>query len=102
MISVGPKFSTTCSRVASLLICRLTVRCSDSTSTPPVVCFEQHDYTAEAFGSSAKAANVVLEHKIRDAIPFPHRRRVTPRAPDGTPRGGPTLIWIEIDDWSIR
>src|SRR5262249_19568279 len=62
----------------------------------------QHDYTAEAFGSSAKAANVVLEHKIWDAIPFPYKRRVTPRAPDGTPRGGPTLIWIEIDDWSIR
>lgn len=62
----------------------------------------QHDYTAEAFGSSAKAANVVLEHKTWDAIPFPYKRRVTPRAPDGTPRGGPTLIWIEIDDWSIR
>src|SRR5262249_40056471 len=62
----------------------------------------QHDYTADAFGSSAKAANVVLEHKIWDAVPFPYKRRVTPRAPDGTPRGGPTLIWIEIDDWSIR
>ena len=62
----------------------------------------QHDYTAKAFGSSAKAANVVLEHKTWDAIPFPYKRRVTPRAPDGTPRGGPTLIWIEIDDWSIH
>lgn len=61
----------------------------------------QHDYTAEVFGGWAKAANVVLAHGDADGVPYPSRRRVTPRAADGRPRGFPVLVWIEIDDWRL-
>jgi hypothetical protein len=59
---------------------------------PTTRLLRQHDYTA----------NVVLEHNVWDGIPFPSKRRVTPRAPDGTPRSRPVLIWIDINDWTIR
>jgi hypothetical protein len=61
----------------------------------------QHDYTAEVFGNWARAAHVVLEHATSDGLTYPSRRRVTPRARDGSPRRGPVLVWIEVHDWRL-
>jgi hypothetical protein len=61
----------------------------------------QHDYTAKVFGAWAKAANVVLEHGTWHGIPYPSRRRVTPRRPDGTPRPFPLLVGILVKDWRL-
>jgi hypothetical protein len=61
----------------------------------------QHDYTAEVFGNWAKAAHVVLEHETSGGVPFPSRRRVTPRRGDGTPRRLPVLVWIEVRGWRL-
>lgn len=61
----------------------------------------QHDYTAEVFGGWAKAAHVILEHGSWNGMPFPSRRRVTPRGPSGRPLPGPTLVWIEVHEWRL-
>jgi hypothetical protein len=55
----------------------------------------RHDYTAEAMGRFAFAANVVLEHGRLGDLVLATRRRVTPRLL-GRPLPGPTLVWIEI------
>lgn len=68
---------------------------------PRTSLLQQHDYTAEVFGSWAVAANVVLAHERWMGIPYPSRRRVTPRKPDGTPRSFPILVDITIDDWKL-
>jgi len=69
---------------------------------PETGLLRQHDYTAEVFGGWAKAAHVVLEHATAaDGLAYPSRRRVTPRAADGTPRRGPVLVWIDIHDWRL-
>lgn len=61
----------------------------------------RHDYTAEVFGNWAKAANQVLEHSAWDRIPYPSKRRVTPRSSKGQPRKWPLLVWIEVHDWRL-
>ena len=43
----------------------------------------QHDYTADVFGSWAKAAHVVLAQGEAE-VPFTADRRVTPRRRDGS------------------
>lgn len=62
----------------------------------------RHDYTAEVFGGWAKAAHVILEHSRSDGIPFPSRRRVTPRGPGGRPLPFPVLVWIEVHEWQLN
>ncbi len=57
----------------------------------------QHDYTAEVFGSWAKAANVILEHQTYNEIPFGVRRRVTPRRANGSAAPFPILVDIVFD-----
>jgi len=62
----------------------------------------QHDYTAQVFGSWARAANIVQEHTTgTQSIPYASRRRVTPRA-FGRPLPGPALVWIHVHDWRIK
>jgi hypothetical protein len=61
----------------------------------------QHNYTAEVMGGWAKAANVIVEHGIWNGLPYPSRRRVTPRKKDGSPAGGPVLIDLIIHDWKV-
>jgi hypothetical protein len=61
----------------------------------------QHNYTAEVMGGWAKAANVIVEHGIRNGVPYPSHRRVTPRKKDGSPAGGPVLIDLIIHDWNV-
>lgn len=59
------------------------------------------DYTAEVFGSWARAANVVLEHAAWEELHYPCRRRVTPRGFGGRPLGRPLLVGIEISGWRL-
>jgi hypothetical protein len=61
----------------------------------------QHDYTAEVFGSWAKAAHVVTGHGAWEGIPFPASRRVTPRRGNGSPRAWPLLVGIELHEWRL-
>ena len=68
---------------------------------PATGLLRQHDYTAEVFGGWAKAAHVVTEHGSWEGIPFPSKRRITPRRPDGRPRRGPVLVWIEVHSWRL-
>ncbi|HYY29755.1 MAG TPA: hypothetical protein VE860_17565 [Chthoniobacterales bacterium] len=68
---------------------------------PTTALLKQHDYTAEVFGSWAKAAHVILEHRTWNGIPFAAKRRVTLRRSDGRPARWPVLVWIEVNDWSI-
>ena len=62
---------------------------------------KQHNYTAEVVGPWAKAAHVVLEHSCWEGLPFPSKRRVTPRKPDGSPRPFPTLVAITVHEWRL-
>lgn len=55
------------------------------------------DYTAEVFGSWAKAAHYCWEHREIAGLVVPTRRKVLPRKRNGRPRPRPTLIWIEIE-----
>jgi hypothetical protein len=59
------------------------------------------DYTAEVIGSWANAAHRVSEYRTFDGIAVPTRRRVVPRGPGDRPLPGPTLVWIEVDDFSL-
>ena len=68
---------------------------------PETGLLRQHNYTAEVMGNWAKAANVVLEHGYWNGIPYPSKRRVTPRRKDGAPAQGPVLIAIDIHDWKL-
>lgn len=61
----------------------------------------RHDYTAEVFGSLARAANVVLEHGQWEGIPYPAQRQVTPRRRDGRLRIFPVLVWIAVHEWKL-
>lgn len=54
----------------------------------------RHDYTATAFGSWARAAQVVDGFETFDGVPIGTERTVTPRV--GRPLPGPTLVWIRI------
>lgn len=58
----------------------------------------QHDYTADIIGRFARAANVVVRHDQRDGVPYPSRRRVTPRTGKGLPLRWPVLIEITVHD----
>jgi hypothetical protein len=59
------------------------------------------DYTAEVFGSWAKAAHYCWDHKEFSGLVVPTRRKVFPRRRDGRPRSRPTLVWIEIKDVTV-
>lgn len=59
------------------------------------------DYTAEVFGDWAKAAHYCSAHKNFSGLIVSTRRRVLPRKSDGSPRGFPTLVWIEVDQVAI-
>lgn len=55
------------------------------------------DYTAEVFGSWARAAHHCFDYRRFDGLRLPVRRRVVPRGPGfrwALP--GPTLVWIEL------
>jgi hypothetical protein len=65
--------------------------------------FDEHgllrrlDYTAEVFGSWAKAAHYCWDHKPFDGLVVPTRRKVFPRKRNNRPRSRPTLVWIQAE-----
>jgi hypothetical protein len=68
---------------------------------PATFLLKQHDYTAEVFGPWAKSAHVVLAHDSWQGVPYPCKRRVTPRHHSGRPWRWPVLVWIEVHDWRL-
>ncbi len=58
----------------------------------------RHDYTAEPFGSWAKAAHYCTDHRDFDGFLLPTIRRVYRRGPDNRPRARPRLVWIDVLD----
>jgi hypothetical protein len=61
----------------------------------------RHDYTAEVFGGWARAANVVIEHRAWEGIPYPSHRRVTPAGAGGKPLPMPVLVDIHVHSWRL-
>jgi hypothetical protein len=59
------------------------------------------DYTAEVFSRWARSANYCFDYREMSGIMVPTRRRVTLRGPGGRPLPGPTMVWIEIDDFEL-
>lgn len=68
---------------------------------PATGLLQRHDYTAEVFGGWARSANVVLEHDAWKDVPYPSRRRVTPRLGKNRVLPAPVLIDLRIRDWRI-
>lgn len=60
------------------------------------------DYTAEVFGSWAKAAHYFWEHKAFSGLVVPTRRRVFLRKNNGQIRPHPVLVWIELEDVTLN
>jgi hypothetical protein len=58
----------------------------------------RNDYTAEVFGSWAKAAHYCWDHRDFAGLVVPTRRRVMPRRRNGKPLRPVKLVGIEIDD----
>jgi len=48
------------------------------------------------FASWAKAAHYCSAYAIFSGLLIPTQRYVVPRAPNGTSRQHPTLVWIDI------
>lgn len=68
---------------------------------PATWLLRRHDYTAEVFGSRARAASVVLAHGCSDGVPHPAQRRVMPCRRDGQPRHWPVLAWCQVHEWRL-
>ena len=68
---------------------------------PATALLLRHDYTAEVFGSWARAANVVLATGRWEGIPFAAHRRVTPIGPGGKPLPAPVLVDIHVHSWRL-
>ena len=62
----------------------------------------QHDYTADVLGSWAHAANCCLASEQVGGFRFYTRRKVYPLMGQRTVMPFPTLVWIELDDMSVR
>lgn len=57
----------------------------------------RNDYTAEVFGSWAKAAHLCHDDREFGGLVFPTRRRVYPRGPGNRPLPAPLLVRIDVD-----
>ena len=62
---------------------------------------KQHNYTVDIISPLATAANVVTSHTLFDGIPVASKRLVTPMRKDGSARGAPVLIDLEIHDFRL-
>jgi hypothetical protein len=60
------------------------------------------DYTADTIGPFARGAHFVGEYREFDGIQVPTRRRVVPRGVGYRALPGPTLVWIEVDDFAVN
>ncbi|MGA2319654.1 MAG: hypothetical protein ABSG95_02770 [Solirubrobacteraceae bacterium] len=61
----------------------------------------RHDYTAEPFGSWAKAAHYCLDHQSFDGLTVPTCRRVYPRKRTNERRDHPRLVWIDMPSAAV-
>ena len=62
----------------------------------------RNDYTAEVFGSWAKATHYCWDHKEFSGLVVPTRRKAMPRRRDGRPRRAVALVLLAIDDVTPR
>jgi hypothetical protein len=62
----------------------------------------RNDYTAEVFGSWAKAAHYCWEHETFAGVSVPTRRAAMPRRRNGKPLTAVKLVTIAIDDVVAR
>jgi hypothetical protein len=62
----------------------------------------RNDYTAEVFGSWAKAAHYCYDHTDFSGVVVPTRRRVMPRRPNGKPVRPVTLVSIAVGELTLR
>jgi hypothetical protein len=64
---------------------------------------QRMDYTAVVFGNWAKAVHLVEAHGHTDGVPWPSRRRVYGRKPDGTPRleRSPLMVKLDVHEWRL-
>ncbi|MEZ0091838.1 hypothetical protein [Streptacidiphilus sp. EB129] len=58
------------------------------------------DYDSEIFGGQP-TAHVLSGYETVDGIPFPTRREIVPRNPDGTSAAGPVLIGMTFTDIEV-
>jgi hypothetical protein len=58
----------------------------------------RNDYTAEVFGSWARATHYCWDHETFDGIVVPTRRTAMPRRRNGRPLTAVSLVKIAIDD----
>lgn len=63
---------------------------------------ERHDYTAEVFGKWARAVNYSSEFTEAGGLVIPTRRIVFPRRSSGHPGKAITLVFIRIEEVSVR
>jgi hypothetical protein len=62
----------------------------------------RHDYTAEVFGSWAKAAHYCYDHRSFSGLVVPTRRRVMPRRRNGRPVEPVKVVSILFHDVTLR
>jgi hypothetical protein len=62
----------------------------------------RNDYTAEVFGSWAKAAHYLWDHRDMDGLLVPARRRAMPRGRKGKPVRSIGLVKLQIDSVELR
>jgi hypothetical protein len=60
------------------------------------------DYTAEVFGSWARAVHYCRRYETFSGLALCVRRRVFPRARSGRARPFPILVWIDVDEVAVR
>ena len=59
------------------------------------------DYTAEVFSRWARSSNYCYDYREMSGVMVPTRRKVTLRGPSGRPLSGPTMVWIQIQDFEL-
>jgi hypothetical protein len=59
------------------------------------------DYTAEVFGSWAKAAHYCWDHEQFSGLIVPTRRKAMPRARNGKPRRGANIVSIRLGEVAL-
>lgn len=84
---------------------RLAVRFHDSIPTHsaqqvfyygPDLLQRRHDYVPDVYAPWARAAHYTSAFQENAGLRFPMRRRVVPRAADGSAKKGPLLVWVDI------
>ena len=59
------------------------------------------DYSPDVFGRWAKSANYCHDYREMSGVMVPTRRKVTLRTRGGRAFRGPTMVWIEIEQFEL-